>query len=45
MNVGQERGEAAAGGNQVPPQAPTVGVSMPVNPAGFTNADVRTALA
>ena len=36
---------AAAGGNQVPPQAPTEGVAILVNPAGLTDAEVWESLA
>ena len=45
MNVGQERGEAAAGGNQVPPKAPAAGMEMPVNPVGLAYGEVRTTVA
>ena len=41
---GQRRGGAAARGNQNPPQAPVEGVSMPVNPARLTDAEVRSSL-
>ena len=44
-NVGQRRRGAAAGGNQVPVQAPAEGVSMPVYPAGSSDAEVRASLA
>ena len=44
-NVGQRRGGAAAGGNQVPPQAPAEGVAMLVNPNGLTDVQVRESLA
>ena len=44
-NAGRGRGEAAAGGNQVPHQALTSGVAMPVNPARLIDSEVRTALA
>ncbi|XP_069155767.1 uncharacterized protein [Solanum lycopersicum] len=43
-NGGQSRGGAVAGGNQVTPQAPAEGVSMPVNPTGLTDVEVRTSL-
>ena len=42
---GRRTGAAAARGNQNPPQAPVEGVAMPVNPAGLTDAEVRTSLA
>ena len=44
-NAGQGRGEVAAWGNQVPPQAPAAGIEIPVSPARLTNGEVRTALA
>ena len=44
-NAGWGRVGEAAGDNQVPPQAPTAGVAMPVNPAGLTDSGVRTSLA
>ena len=37
--IGQRRGGAAAGVNQVPPQAPAEGVAMPVNPAGLIDVE------
>ena len=37
--IGQRIGGAAAGGNQVLPQASAEGVAMPVNPAGLTDAE------
>ena len=37
-------GEAAARGNQAPPQATVAGVQVPVNPAALTNGLVRDAL-
>ena len=43
-NIVQRRRGAAAGNNQVPPQAPAEGVAMPVNPAGLTDAEVRASL-
>ena len=43
--IGQRKGGGVDGGKQVPPQAPAEGVAMPVNPVGFTNAEVRTSLA
>lgn len=43
--IGQKRGVATAGDNQVPPQAPAEGVAMPVNPAGLTDAEVSASLA
>ena len=42
--IGQMRGGADAGGNQVPPQAPTEGVAMPVNQAGLSDVEVRASL-
>ena len=41
----QRRGGAAAGGNQVPPQAPVEGVAMLVNPAGLIDVKVWAYLA
>ncbi|XP_027772105.1 uncharacterized protein LOC114076790 [Solanum pennellii] len=38
-------GEKVAGGNQVPHQAPAIGVAMPVNPVGWTDVEVWIALA
>ncbi|XP_069144421.1 uncharacterized protein [Solanum lycopersicum] len=38
------RSGAAAGGNQVPPQAPAARVAISVNPARLTDAEVRTSL-
>ena len=35
---------AAAGVNQVPPQAPGAGIEMPIDPTGFTDGEVRTTL-
>ena len=43
-NAGRRRGEVATGGNQVPPQAPAVGMEMHVNPAELTDGEVRTTL-
>ena len=43
-NAGRGRVGAAAGGNQLLPQAPAAGVAMPHNPAEVTDAEVRTAL-
>ena len=43
-NTGQGKGRAAAGGNQVPPQALADGVAIPLSQAGLTEAEVRTAL-
>ena len=43
--IGQKREGATVGGNQGPPKAPTEGVAMPVNPAGFTDAELRESLA
>ncbi|TMW92618.1 hypothetical protein EJD97_012786, partial [Solanum chilense] len=37
-------GEVAAWGNQAPPQAPTVGVQVPFNPATLTDGEVRATL-
>ena len=42
--IGQRRGGVAAGGKQVPPQAPAEGVAMPVNQDGLTNAEERASL-
>ena len=39
ITICQRRGGEAAGGNQVPPQAPAEGVAMSVNPAGLTDAE------
>ena len=39
-----EEGRSKARGNKYPPQAPAEGVSMPVNPAGLTDAEVRASL-
>ncbi|TMX04116.1 hypothetical protein EJD97_011490, partial [Solanum chilense] len=43
-NAGRRVGEAAAGGNHVPPQAPFVANQVSVNPAGLTDEEVRNAL-
>ena len=43
--IGQWRGGAASGDNNVPPQAPAEGLAMPVNPAILTDADVWSCLA
>ena len=43
-NAKGEIGGAAAGVNQVPPQAPGAGIEMPVDPTGFTDGEVRTTL-
>ena len=40
-NTGRGRGEAAAWGNQVPPQAPAAGIENPINPTGLTDGEVR----
>ena len=44
-DIGQGRGAADVRDNQVPPQAPSEGVDMPVNCAGLTDAEVRASLA
>ena len=44
-NIGQKRGVAVVGDNQVPHQAPAKGVAILVNPAGLTDAEVRESLA
>ena len=36
--------EATAWGNQAPPQAPTTGVQVSINPATFTDKEVRATL-
>ena len=43
-NAGRRVGEAAAGGNHGPPQAPAAGVQEPVNPTALTDGEVREAL-
>ena len=43
--VGQRRGVAAVGDDQVPPKALVEGVAMSVNPTGLTDAEVRASLA
>ncbi|TMW87376.1 hypothetical protein EJD97_020035, partial [Solanum chilense] len=43
-NAGRRVKEAAAGGNQAPPQAPVAGVQVPVNPTAWTSGDLREAL-
>ena len=43
-NAGRGRGEVAAGGNQVPPQALAAEMEMPVNPTGLTYGEVSTTL-
>ena len=43
-NVGGKIGEAAAGANQVPPQALGAGMDMNVNPIALTDREVRKAL-
>ena len=40
-NIGQKRGVAVVGDNQVPHQAPAKGVAILVNPAGLTDVEVR----
>ena len=40
-NAKGEIGGAAAGVNQVPPQAPAAGTEMHVNPTGLTDGEVR----
>ena len=42
--LGQSRGGATAGDNQVPPHAPVGGVVMLVNSAGLTDAEVMASL-
>ena len=42
--IGQRRGGAVAGYNQAPPEAPTEGVAMPINPAGLIDGEVRASL-
>ena len=42
---GRRWGGAAVRGNQNPPQALTEGVTMPVNPAGLNDAEMRAYLA
>ena len=44
-NAGHGRVEGAAGGNQIPPEAPAAGMEMHVNLAGLTDGEVRIALA
>ena len=43
-NTGREIGGATAGVNHIPPQAPTAGMEMPVNPTGLTEGEARIAL-
>ena len=43
--LGQKRGEAAARGIHVPPQAPVEGVAMLVNSTGLTDVEVRASVA
>ncbi|TMX00358.1 hypothetical protein EJD97_000983 [Solanum chilense] len=43
-NAWRGRGEAAAGGNQVPLWGPTAEMEMPVNPTGLTDREVSTVL-
>ncbi|TMW90192.1 hypothetical protein EJD97_016095 [Solanum chilense] len=43
-NADGEIGGAAAGVHQVPPQAPTAGMEMPINQTGLTDGEVRTTL-
>ena len=43
--IGHRRGVATVGDNQAPPQALAEGVALPVNQAGFTDAEVRASLA
>ena len=43
-NTGRRVGEAAAGRNQDPPQSPTDGVQVPVNPAALMDGKVRETL-
>ena len=43
-NAGGEIGGAAAGVNQVPPQAQAAGMKMPINPTGLTETYVRKTL-
>ena len=42
--IGQRRGVAAAGDNQVPPYVLDEKVAMRVNPAGLTDMEVRASL-
>ena len=42
--IGQRRGVAAVGNNQVPPQALDEGVVMPIKPAGFADEEMRASL-
>ena len=43
-NTGREIGGATAGVNHIPPQAPTAGMEMPVNPTGLTDGEVTKTL-
>ncbi|TMW99229.1 hypothetical protein EJD97_002866, partial [Solanum chilense] len=43
-NTGRRVGEAAAGGNQAPPQAPAAGVQVPINLAALMDREVRATL-
>ena len=43
-NAGRRVGEAAAGGNQAPPQAPTARVQVHVNPVVLTDGKLRATL-
>ena len=42
--IGQRRGVAATGNNQVPPQVPHEGVVMPIKPAGLADEDMWASL-
>ena len=43
-NAAKRVGEAVAGGNQAPPQSPSDGVEVLVNPAALKDGEVREAL-
>ena len=43
-NAGRRVGEAVSGGYQAPPQAPDVGVQVPVNQAALKDREVKEAL-
>ena len=43
-NAARRVEEAAAEGNQAPPQAPSAAEQVPVNPDGLTDGEVRNAL-
>ena len=44
-NIGHWRKGGAAGGNQVPPKAPTKGVPMSVNLTRLSDAEIQASLA